>query len=191
MYEGAEESAEEEVEEAVVSEEDDDIGGSEGEGGAGGRGRGRGRGGQAVLPCMGSIMLIGYRFAFAAEVGPVPPPHPPGAPPEHTVDVFLIRESINMICVQTNIRAAQELASAHPPPLLAKWKPVKDAEDYGFLSVIITMGLQPGPYEEDYWTTEELLMCLQIKSIMPRERFREIKHCLMVASPERRRKRAR
>ena len=88
-----------------------------------------------------------------------------------------------MICKQTNLRAAQELASAHPPACLANWKPMKDVECYGFLSVIITMGLQSRPCDDDYWSTEGLLACPPIKSIISRQRFKEIKHRLMVANP--------
>ena len=118
--------------------------------------------------------------AFALEVvGPICP----DAEPEHVVDLFITPDIVNMIKIESNRRAHIELGSSKPPVLLKLYKDITLADVYAYLAVIIIMGLVQLPNEEDYWSTDTILTQGIVQNILPRMRFKQIKHCLMVANP--------
>ena len=118
--------------------------------------------------------------AFALEdVGPICP----DAEPEHVVDLFITPDIVSMIKIESNRRAHIELGSSKPPVLLKLYKDITLADVYAYLAVIIIMGLVQLPNEEDYWSTDTILTQGIVQNILPRMRFKQIKHCLMVANP--------
>jgi Transposase IS4 len=116
---------------------------------------------------------------FTAHPGPIPP----AVAPDLDADLFITPEIVEMIRKQTNRRAYMELSKETPPQLLQGWKEVSIGDVYGFLSITITMGLQERPEEADFWSTDEYLGCTAVRHTMPYARFKQIKHCLMVANP--------
>ncbi len=157
-----------------------------GRGGVRGRGRGGTRGGarggrknRAEWVHNTGINITMPPFA-AAEAGPVLPP----TPPEHTVDLFLTPDVVEMVRSETTRRGYFELATRTPPPrLLDGWQALAAADVYGFFAIIIIMGIHDLPCEEDYWSTDDVLGVKCVRTLMPYARFKAIKHCLMVANP--------
>jgi len=82
----------------------------------------------------------------------------------------------------TNLRAALELAKDHPIKLLDDWENVSMDEMKTFLMILLFMGLDQKPSEEDHFSTGILGSPL-VRGFMSRDRFRQIKHCFSVANP--------
>jgi hypothetical protein len=189
MYDGSEG----EEEEPGTDEDDGDVPGAT-RGGRGGRGcgrgsrgtaRGRGRGGAAAGGVNAAAWVTAgidiAMPAFTAATGKVPPP--PGTEYEHPVDLFLTPDILLQIRVHTNRRAHIELAAPTPPAALTNWRDVSQPELYAFLAILIVMGLHNVPEESDYWSTSDYLGVPAVGRLMARNRFKQIKHCLMVANP--------
>ena len=82
----------------------------------------------------------------------------------------------------TNRRAAIEKSAEEHAALLDDWLDVSMAEMYGFLAIIIFMGVVRLPADRDYWSHG---ICGQafVRDVMARDRFLAIKHCFSVANP--------
>ena len=64
-----------------------------------------------------------------------------------------------------------------------KWKPVTWAELWGFIAVIINMGIIQLPDIESYWKTSWVCQVPFFRDILPRDRFQEIFWMLHVGTP--------
>lgn len=176
----------EEGEQDGGDESEDETPATRGRGrGRGGSGRGRGRGaasGSGVNAAAWAAAGVDIDLpAFTAATGKVPPA--PGTEIEHPIDLFLTPDIITLIRVQTNRRAHQELSFPTPPRLLSNWRDISEAELRAFLAVIIIMGLHILPDETDYWSVDPRIGVQPVGQLMARDRFKQIKHCLMVANP--------
>ena len=87
-----------------------------------------------------------------------------------------------MINRESNCRAHSELGSSKPSELLKLYKDITLADVHAYLVVII-MGLVELPNEDDYWSTDTILAQGIMQNILSRNRFQQIKHCLMAANP--------
>ena len=154
------------------------------------RGRGRGgargaRGGAASKPpgkndAAWSRLPIELDIpAFTAPTGIIPPPDPP----EHPIDCFITTAILEMFRIQTNCRAHSELAQVSHKKILDDWKDVSVGEMHAFIAIVVTMGINELPDVLDYWSTDSYYHNSFVSSLMPRDRFKQIKHCLMVANP--------
>lgn len=120
---------------------------------------------------------------YAGESGPV---CEDPATIEKEIDAFdrfytedIIRERLLR---PTNRRAHIELAHEEPPKLLDGWVDVSMGQMYSFLAILFYAPLMKVPNIKDYWSTTILQVPL-VKSLMPRDRFLQIKHCFSVANP--------
>lgn len=157
--------------------------------GRGRGGRGRGRGGHphpgplANYAAWANVAIDVDIPPFIGDAGPVLPPEGGAEALSHSVDLFLTPPILNMIRLETNRRAHLELGAAAHDKLLDNWKDVSAGEVSALLSIIITMGLMELPDEDDYWCTDDYWSVPFVSNLMSRKRFKQMKHCLMVANP--------
>ena len=117
---------------------------------------------------------------FTAPTGIIPPP---GAPPVHTIDLFITPAILEMIRLQTNRRAHLELGAPVHKKILDAWNDVSLGEVNAYIAIVITMGMKPLPDERDYWSSDPYFNVPFVSNLISRDRFLQIKHCLMVANP--------
>lgn len=120
---------------------------------------------------------------YTGESGAKVPADQPITAPVQAFDTFVCDEVIDALRKPTNRRAHIELGrSEAPPKILDNWKDVSRKEMKVFLVTLILIGLMGLPADTDYWSTG-LLGYPVIKSLMSRDRWMQIKHCLSVANP--------
>ena len=100
----------------------------------------------------------------------------------HVIDILFTKDLLSRIRIMSNRRAHQELGRAGSSKTLEGWRDISEAEIYGFLAIVIFMGVVQLPSERDYWS-ESILGQGIVKKTMSRNRFFQIKHCLSVADP--------
>jgi hypothetical protein len=120
---------------------------------------------------------------FTNQAGPVAP-HAAEAE-KAIIDLFFVEELIELLLVQSNKRANIRLSqkSSRGPKSLQGWMPMSRSELYGFLSIIVYMGVLPRPLEADYWNPDPQLGSPFVANIMPYKRFKHIKHVFSAANP--------
>jgi hypothetical protein len=91
---------------------------------------------------------------------------------------------IDLVCSQTNIYLSKLKADASCPLHAKHASSFTKQETYGFLAIVLSMGLVSLPAEVDYWSSEPLLAQPFIASIMARDRFALFKRCLSVGNAD-------
>eukprot|EP00048_Salpingoeca_helianthica_P001653 m.50622 g.50622 ORF g.50622 m.50622 type:complete len:609 (-) comp11603_c2_seq2:27-1853(-) len=120
---------------------------------------------------------------FTNQAGPVAP-HA-GEGDKAIIDLFFTDEIMEQLLVQSNKRANIRLSqkSSRGPKSLQGWMPMSRGELYGYLAIIVYMGVLPRPAEADYWSSDPLLGSAFVASIMSYKRFKHIKHVFSAANP--------
>ena len=180
IYEGYEE---EEENVKVADKEENEREAEEGIGRGNWRGHGHARGvrGGSASSTMGAnhadwregVGIDVILPPFTSAVGRVRP-RDPSYEPSHAIDLFITKDMINVITEQTNLHAVHIDAR--------DWQPVTPGDIYAFLAIVIMMGLQQRPSEDDYWSDGHL-GCPFVKRLLSTHRFKAIKRCLTMANP--------
>ena len=112
--------------------------------------------------------------AFTASPGPII--QQPDLTPLQAFDLYFnFSKIINLITRESNIYTHIKGFN--------KATAISHNDIYGFLAVIIYMGLTSCPAERDYWLTDDPTIPACVKDIMPRNHFLHIKRSLSVAHP--------
>lgn len=96
---------------------------------------------------------------------------------ENLVDIFFTEHFLNLLVVQTNLYANQEIekqGSIRRSSRLALWKDIDTAEMRVFLGLLLHMGPCTFPTIEHYWNTDPFYKMPFWGSVMSRNRFQLI-----------------
>lgn len=154
-----------------------------------GRGRGRVRGGGGA-PRQQHANIAEWRRGIHVDVdvpvftghpGPLPPPEDVAV--AHPIDLFITDDVLTLMLTESKRRAFSELARDPDLLLLRDFKPFKKYEIQAYIACVIAMGIVQLPDETDYWSTDAFLSFPFVANLLSRDRFAQIKHCLMVANP--------
>ena len=75
---------------------------------------------------------------------------------------------------ETKISTLEREGNLGPRSRFRKWKPLSRFELWGFLALIVNMGIIHLPDIESYWKTSWVCQIKFFRDIMPRDRFQEI-----------------
>jgi len=89
---------------------------------------------------------------------------------------------IGRVVTQTNVYAAKVLSVPRTkvPNCMANWQAVDKTELLRFFGLLYWMGIHPTPDEGDHWSSDPLFRSSDFRSVMSRDRFRQLKRNIHV-----------
>ena len=85
--------------------------------------------------------------------------------------LFLSPDIYDELLVQTNLYADQQRATKNDT---SRWTPISKEELMAFIGINIAMGIVSLPTLDDYWSSDPILTHTWFRTIMSRNRFRQI-----------------
>ena len=95
--------------------------------------------------------------------------------------LFLTSDILDIIVLETNLRAAQLIASqirTTPHARINNWSDTNADEMRVFIALLLYQGIIQKPTLDSYWTTRLLLSTPYVRFIMTRDRFELLLRCL-------------
>ena len=89
---------------------------------------------------------------------------------------YMQSKKLHLLCsyAETRISTLESEGNLGPKSRFRKWKPLTRCDLWGFLAVIINMGIIQLPDIESYWKTSWVCEVKFFRDIMARDRFQEI-----------------